>query len=628
MSVVQKTIRLIKRAGYAVLVVPALGFTWGFAEAVTNRYWPVYGVYRNHSFLSSLNDRAIFYTILALVIFVLTLAAVVIISRVFRSGDNWNAAFTTSVFAVVFAAATANVFFLFKSGMGVWHYLEVFANRLEPYVEDNLFPAYLIMTAVGVLLFPLLVAALKRPRWRRYLVVYSLAIVPVAAVLQVAELVKAASRPVPAELPDVYVITVDACRADYFTAENAPELTRYANEHCVIFTNARSPSSWTIPSFASFFSGLPPTACLSHRLVFGTERPTLAELLYENGYDTYFLTGNPILDRHRGLHRGFVNHAYWAYSPILTFLRFYDTNMYNPLTRKSDIETDPGVVNEALEEKALSIVRRDGPRPKFVWVHYMDPHWPYNPLPEYVNEAYVKYATDSEFYSSTRHGRKLKYNRIYKELYSAEIRMLDDDVKLLLDEIDKTGEALIIFTSDHGEEFFEHGKPSHGFTYYEEVMRVPCFVKLPEGYAGVETPSVVADNVDLVNLAPTVLTVLGLEIPAGMSNESFIGEVPENRRDDTLFFGTRLRPRKYLYTAIRGHKKIILGPENFNGGGEYYDLYLDPYEIKPLAFDETAEEMRDSLVGWVEDTGKLRESLELPPGTPDDSDLRALGYVK
>jgi arylsulfatase A-like enzyme len=619
---------LIKKGVYVVSAAAALGFTWGFVEAVTNRYWPVVGTYRNPYFLPSINDRAIFYSLVALVILVITIVGVTIISRASRTRGDWNVAFTTGVFAVAFAGAAANLFFLFKSDMGAWHYLEAFANSLEPYVEDNLFPGYVIMTVAGTLLFPLFVAGLRRPRWRRYFTVYAVAVVPVAGALQVVELLKASSRPVSVELPDVYVITVDACRADYFTPENVPKLTRYASENCIVFTNARAPSSWTIPSFASFFSGLPPTACVSHRLVFGAGQPTLAELLYENGYDTYFITGNPILDRHRGLHRGFENHMFWTYSPVLGFLRFYDTNMYNPLTRESNITTPPGIVNEALKEKTLNVVRRGGLRPKFVWVHYMDPHWPYYPLPEYVNEGYVEYATDRDFHTSRSHGRKLKYNRVYKELYAAEIRVLDENITLLLKEINKADDSLIFFTSDHGEEFFEHGRPSHGFTCYEEVMHVPCFVKLPEGYSEVNTPSVVADNINLVSLAPTILSILGLEIPAGMSSEPFIAENLSNRPDDTLFFGTRLRPRKYLYMAVKGNKKIILGPENFDEGGEYYDLYFDPYEKKPLTFDKTAEEMRDSLGAWVKDTRKFRDSLELPPGAVDDSDLRALGYVK
>jgi arylsulfatase A-like enzyme len=627
-SAVNKTVQLIKRAAYAVLTALALGFTWGFVEAVTNRFAPVFGVYRNHDFLSSLNDRAIFYATASAVLLILFLIIFYAVSRLFRSPATWITAFETGSFWVVFVSLALNLFWLGKSGAGIWLFIEKFFERFSPYVNPNilLLPAFFYFAGL-VVWTGFIVLRSKKSLHRAFSLYAGLALLAFFG-CQAAELARNGSRPVPAGLPDVYVITVDACRYDYFTPENAPKLIRYAEENCIIFTNARSPSSWTTPSFASFFSGLPPTACLSRRLVFGTGQPTLAELLYENGYDTYLITGNPILDKYRGLHRGFVDHEYWTYSPLPALVRFYDTNMYNSLTREFSITTDPGLVNKALTEKTLNVIKKDGRRPKFVWVHYMDPHWPYYPLPEYVDERYAEYATDRDFCTRRSRSMKLKTAGVSKELYAAEIRMLDDDIPVLFNEIDETGDALIIFTSDHGEEFFEHGNPSHGFSYYEEVVRVPCFVKLPEGYGGVESPSVVERNVNLVSLAPTILEILGIETPAGMQNGSFVAENPPDLSGDTSFSGTRLRSRKYLYMAVKGNKKIILEPENFAEGGEYFDLYLDPYEKNPLPFDETAEEMRVALADWATDTEKLRDALELPPGATDDSDLRALGYVK
>ena len=308
MSTGQKTWEFIKRAAYAVLTTAALGFTWGLVEAVTNRYWPAVGTYRNPYFLQSINDRAIFYSLVALAVFVLIAVGVTIISRVFRLRADWNVAVTTGVFAVVFAGTAANIFFLFKSDTGVWHYFEVFANNLEPYLEDNLFPVYVIAMMTGTLLFPLFVAALKRPRWHRFFAAYAVFAVAAFAVCQAVEVGTAASRPVPGELPDVYVITIDACRADRFKPEVMPRLTDYARENCIVYENAYAPSSWTAPSFGSFATGQYPDVCMVGGMALGNAQPTLAEVMYENGYDTYFYTGNPVLDRPRGLHRGFEHH--------------------------------------------------------------------------------------------------------------------------------------------------------------------------------------------------------------------------------------------------------------------------------------------------------------------------------
>lgn len=628
MSIGRKTLRLIKRGTYVILTAAALGFTWGFAEAVTNRYWPVIGVYRNHDFLSSLNDRAFFYASASLLLLVFFLLAFYAFSKVLRLSTTWKAAFRAGIFWVVFIALALNLFWLYKSGAVTRLFTETVFDKLNVYLNHNIALFFISFYVSGLVVwtgFTFLRFGTRSARvFRFYLVLALLGFFG----CRIIEPAINNSRPVPGALPDVYVITVDACRADFFTPENAPKLTRYAEENCVIFTKARSPSTWTTPSFAAFFAGLPPAVCLSDRLVFGTGQPTIAEILYDNGYDTHLITGNPILDKYRGLHRGFDDHKYWTYSPFLNFLRFYDTNMYNSFTREFRITTPAGVVNKNVTEKTLSAIKNEGRRPKFVWVHYMDPHWPYHPLAEYVDDKYVEYAEDERFCTRARRHRKLKYNRINKELYSAEIRMLDNDISVLLDAIGGRGDPLIIFTSDHGEEFYEHGRRSHGLSYYEEVVRVPCFIRFPEAYTAVKSPSIVYENVNLVSLAPTILSILGLEIPADMVKGPFVGENTLPSSSDTLFFGTRLRPRKYLYMAVRGDKKIVLEADDLTGGGEYFDLYLDPYEKNPLPFDETAEEMRVALVAWVKETEKARDSLRLPPGTPDDSDLRALGYVK
>jgi arylsulfatase A-like enzyme len=633
MSAVQKAFQVAKRAAYAVLTVLSLGFTWGFVEAVTNRYWPAVGTYRNPYFLSSVNDRAIFYTVLTLVIFALTLAAVVIISRVFRSGDDWHVAFTTSVFAVVFAGATANVFFLFKSGMGAWHYLEVFANSLEPYVEDNMFPGYLIMTVVGVLLFPCFVAVLKRPRWRRYFAVYSLAAVSVAVVLQAAELVKAASRPVPAEMPDVYVITVDACRSDRFTPETTPRLFEYARKNCLVYEKAYAPSSWTAPSFGSFATGQYPDVCMVGGMALGDAQPTLAEIMYQNGYDTYFFAGNPVLDRQRGLHRGFEHHRLWSYSPLLVALRFYDTDMLNSLTRDVNDLRPPGAVNRAVTADALEVIGRRSERPKFAWFHYMDPHWPYHPEPAYVGEKYKPDAEDAEFCFNFDYATVENLD-IIEELYTAEVRALDDEVMTLINAIDGESDrpALIIFTSDHGEEMNEHGLiGEHGKTVYQEVMLVPFFVKLAE--ADKEgTGGAVTEPVDSIDLAPTILDYVGCEVPPTMQGKSLSWKKRDlNPADDVILFGSWVQTDEYLYGAVVGDRKLILSENEIaagGAGGEYYDLSADPGERNPLLYDETAERLRSALVNWkaANDTLRAAQDEGIMP-KPTEVDLKGLGYI-
>jgi arylsulfatase A-like enzyme len=627
----QKTLRSAKRGAYVVLTAAALGFTWGFVEAVTNRYWPVVGTYRNPYFLPSINDRAIFYSLAALVILVLVIISVTVISRVFRTLGDWNVAFTTGVFAVVFAGAATNLFFLFKSDMGVWHYLEVLANSLEPYVEDNLFPAYVIMTVAGALLSPLLVAALKRPRWRAFFATYVVFAVAAFAVCQAVEIGTAASRPVPAELPDVYVITIDACRADRFTSEIMPRLTEYSRKKCAVYEKAYSPASWTAPSFGSFATGQYPDVCMVGGMALGNAQPTLAEVMYENGYDTYFFVGNPVLDRPRGLHRGFEHHRLWSYSPPLVALRFYDTDMLNSLTRDVNDLRPAGAVNRAITEDALGVIENESTRPKFAWFHYMDPHWPYYPEPEYVKEGYRTYAEDAEFCCNFDYATEENLD-IIEELYTAEARALDDEIMTLIDAIEeKPGRpALIIFTSDHGEEFNEHGLiGEHGKTVYQEVMLVPFFIKLPETDTAAKA-TVVSEPVNLLDLAPTVLDYVGFDPPSSIQGRSLFAENAHGSVGGIILFGSWVQTDEYLYGAVSGNRKLISSEEEIAAGtgGDYYDLAADPRETTPLPHDGTAERLRKTLADWKTENDALRKAQKegiMPK--PTEVDLKGLGYV-
>ena len=160
------------------------------------------------------------------------------------------------------------------------------------------------------------------------------------------------------------------------------------------------------------------------------------------------------------------------------------------------------------------------------------------------------------------------------------------------------------------------------------MIRVPCFIKLPGRTPGVASPAVVEENVNLVGLSPTVLSLLGLEIPETMQTEPFLGPGAPNTPHETEFYGTRLRDGGYLYAAIKDNRKLIIPRENFYDG-EYYDLETDRYEQNPLPFDETAEELRAGLIEWVETNDRLRESSGIGPAIrASDDDLKALGYIK
>jgi arylsulfatase A-like enzyme len=623
--------RLIKFVAAFALSVLAIGFFWGAVEALLNFYRPVVGTSRAFYLLGSINNRAFFYTIITVLLFSLATAASAMAK--FSSKKNAGHVLTFPVLLAITAATSVNLFWLTLSFNPAVHGINVLSRTVLTRAAWDLILFSSLFNAVGLLLFFVFVKA----RTRRYTkpVLYSVGAAAAAFLLALQGLsaYKAASRPAPPHLPDVYVISVDACRADYFDEETAPRLTEYARKNCIVFENARSPTSWTTPSFASMFTGQYPEACTrgGYTLVRGV--PTLAEVLYRNGYDTYLITGNPVMTPARGLPRGFRYFSYWEMSPLLRKTRYYETNPHNYFTRGYDIKTGPGVINGVISERACDIIEKGDTRPKFVWVHYLDPHSPYYPDAAYVRAEYKEYAEDPEFCLS---------DDVYKpenvpaleELYRGEVRMLDDEIPPLIDLIESTGDRIesagdpiIIFTSDHGEEFYDHGGFRHGKTAYEEVLRVPLFIKVPAGTPGVNVPSVVGSNVNAASIAPTLLGLLGLDVPATMQVDSLLDDA--NDPTDITFHGSVMHTGGRTYAAVEGGAKFIARKSELEGGGEYYDLSADPGELNALPFDETAERLRDALTEWVETNAavlKAQESGESEVISKDD--FRALGYVK
>ncbi len=618
--------RLTKFFAAFALSVLAIGFFWGAVEALLNYYRPVIGTSRAFYLLDSVNDRAFFYIIITLLLFSLATAASVVAKFSSKKNAGPGYVLTFPILLGITVATSVNLFWLALSFSRAVHAINVLSSTVLTRAGWDLILFSTLFNAAGLLLFLVFV---KARAWRYTKpVLYSVGAAGAAFLLALQGLsaYKAASRPVPSHLPDVYVISVDACRADYFDEETAPRLTEYARKNCIIFENTRAPTSWTTPSFASMFTGQYPDACTrgGYTLVRGV--PTLAELLYRNGYDTYLITGNPVMTPARGLPRGFRYFFYWEMSPLFHKTRYYETNPFYYLTRGYDIKTGPGVINEVISERTYRVIEKGGTRPKFVWIHYLDPHSPYYPDAAYVSGEYKEYAEDPEFCLSDDVYKPDNVPAL-KELYRGEVRMLDDEVTALIERIESAGDPIIVFTSDHGEEFYDHGKFRHGKTAYEEILRVPLFMKFPAGAAVVREPGVADRNVNTVAVAPTLLEVLGLDVPATMQ----VGSLFDNANDpaDITFYGSVMHTGGRTYAAVEGDRKFIAKKNELEGGGEYYDLSADPGELSPLPFDETTERLRDALAEWVETNAavlKAQESGESEVITKDD--FRALGYVK
>jgi tetratricopeptide (TPR) repeat protein len=251
-------------------------------------------------------------------------------------------------------------------------------------------------------------------------------------------------------------------------------------------------------------------------------------------------------------------------------------------------------------------------------MHLYDPHFPYHP-PEPHSHEYAA------------------------QPYDGEIAFADEQVGRLLRFLKEKGlyqNTVIVLCGDHGESLGEHGEKTHGFFIYNATMHVPLIIRLPENRLPENAAArTVADPASLVDLMPTVLGAVGLEIPSQVQGRSLLAELRGDRtgRDrsdqadrDRVLYGETFMPRIHFnWSELRGSENtkyhFIDAPRP-----ELYDLAKDPGEVHNLFTEKkaVAEEMRSKLVGLIRDYSAGKEMAEktgLDPALMER--LKALGYA-
>jgi arylsulfatase A-like enzyme len=380
---------------------------------------------------------------------------------------------------------------------------------------------------------------------------------------------------------NVVIIGVDTLRPDHlgcygYARETSPSIDRFAAGG-ILCENAISQSPWTLPSFATVFTSLYPT---QHGAMVVKSRmrqsfPTLATILRNTGYATGAVVNAPALKPANGVDRGF------------------DHYHMTPLDgRNADGTT----------RDALRWIDSIGNKPFFMFVHYFDPHLSYSPPSPYDQrfdpgyEGRIGDSFDLEGFSRVRDVmfEQLKvlsasdWNHIVS-LYDGEIAFTDKAIDDLLNGLQVRNlrdNTLIVFLSDHGEEFYEHGGFEHGHSLYNELIRVPLMFSLPDLLPGGVN---LARQVRLLDVAPTILDILGMESPPhfeGVSLKPLLeGTGIPKVRDGCLL------PHDIAYSEATMHgpemKSVSAYPlklvHNMATGKEMvFDLESDPEEMRNL----------------------------------------------
>ncbi len=407
---------------------------------------------------------------------------------------------------------------------------------------------------------------------------------------------------------------MDTVRADRlgvygYGKPTSPRLDAFATSG-LVFENAYAQSSWTRPAMASLFTGLLPPAhrTVGRRSVLPEEAVTLAEILAANGYEGMGLVRNPNVGRAFGFAQGFS--------------RF----------RSEDRDRDETMLNRV---RLWLDARQSGEGPFFLYLHAIDPHGPYDPAPEF--EQMFDAGDAPAHYRTVRYLLELNRGEVEPDegtaealsrLYDAEVAQNDRAFGELLDELEARGLAegtAVIYVSDHGEEFEEHGRWEHGVSLYEEVLRIPLVMRLPGVPARrIETP---AQHVDLL---PTLLGYLGIDRPA-TDGRDLLAE--RRRGDDPPDVYTHLDVDGHRASSvIRGRYKLVLPQSPSQGTApKLFDLETDPGELEDLASARPG--IVERMLALLADhglAGDVEPAVEIDDARIDEDlrrRLRALGYV-
>jgi arylsulfatase A-like enzyme len=442
----------------------------------------------------------------------------------------------------------------------------------------------------------------------------------------------AATLPTAGARPRLVILYVmDALRADavgHLTGRDgvSPHYDQMAREG-VTFTHHRSVAPNTIPSTKALFTGRPVVTGGDWKLR-ESEGPTLAERFREAGYRTGLFSGNVYVSPSYGTDRGFEHVAQEV--------------LMDPDAAGPDALNDNAARAHAA---ALGWLRTLPPgAPAFLYFHTIHPHNPYAP-PDPYRSLYT-HGIRSSIDGSTETLVAVRRGEIapgpadrerLRGLYEGSFAFNDAELGRFLGQIrsmTSPGEVLVVLTSDHGEELFDHGGVLHGYTLYEELLDIPLVLWWPGRLA----PRTVTEPTDTLDLHAMLMQLCGLESAGKSEGRPLLRRAP---RDGYVHLAAASSVVGGIYSAQSEHYKLIWAPRYGtewgmgDGSGrsrdpEYlFDLQNDPGEKANLAGDRTLEAawLRSRLLAWIQRNRK-DETAHRPEPVDAETErkLRSLGY--
>ena len=420
----------------------------------------------------------------------------------------------------------------------------------------------------------------------------------------------------------------------------SPNIDHFAKKS-VLFERAYSQAPWTKPSVASLFTGGYPRRHSTWEergrfAILAKKANTMAEIFQHHGFTTVALSANPNVAPHVGMGQGFDRF------PLLS-----------DYSNRTTARLTEATVKELKRLKAAA-------NPFFLYVHYLDPHDPYDPM---VRTSYCTnrlggaIITNEDVRLGKAHvlsgeealGKILRGGKRptpltmtpaeqdhIKGLYDCEVSLVDAAVGQLLQEVKALGleqDTVVMLTSDHGEEFLEHGLMRHGYQLFDEMVNVPLIVRLPSGMGRPRRERRVVQHVDVL---PTLLALSGLPAQTGSLDGDLLplASLRPRRAEGLAFGSTRFRNRDMAF-LVKGQHKLQV---DFRAKASVlFDLEEDP---KELAGSTSPSQLMEAMKAEMDRLIKAAEAHPLPPGervprrpedpTPDKlrEQLESLGYIQ
>lgn len=458
----------------------------------------------------------------------------------------------------------------------------------------------------------------------------------------------------PADRTNLLFISIDTLRADHVRAygyerSTSPNLDRLAREGA-LFETMVAESSWTLPSHTTLFTG---RSSRVHGVVhdgakLGPQHPTLAERLRRAGYRTEGIASAPYLHPIFGFDRGFERYRVLGETvyDLEGFSRRRQATdpTWRRRSQEHDLASHRTVTSPDLVSHVGEALERLQDEPFFLFVHFFDAHFDYTPPEDYwrrFDPDYdgdfdpVGFATNPKVYP----GMPREELEHVVARYDGEILWTDEHVGRVLDALDERGlsdRTLVVVVSDHGEEFFEHGRVGHRRTLFDEQLLVPFLMRLP---GRIPAGRRLAMQTRMIDVLPTVLDLLELPPEPEDMGRSLLPYLLGHEPEEDLPALSYLRlPTRYSLVSLRRPEWKLVVRKGERAGvpdrARFYDLTADPdereFRVEPEALAEALRELEALSAEEAAVLERTGGSGSLAVELPDSMRraLEALGYVQ